>query len=110
RLAVADQANSDARADGDVGEIAKSLPRSPLQLGQRRTVHVGVETGWNVQRPLEPPGHVGASPSRLRRGRDRAVGDRSRIKIDRSEAADAERQDLLHTAPVKERLFDRSQR
>ena len=50
RLAVDDQPDADAGADGDIGEVVEPPARAPAHLGQSRAVDVGVERRRNARR------------------------------------------------------------
>ena len=110
RLAVHDEADADARTNGDVGEVVEPPTGAPTHFGQRRAIHIGVERGRNSSNRLQPSDHVGPSPPRLRRAGNLAVACRLHIEIDGTEARYSECRIAVRCLPVRQELRDCTQR
>src|SRR5437763_691401 len=100
RLAVYDEADADASADRDVGEVIKALPRTPPHFGHRRAVHIGVEDCGDARGATQRPEDVSSAPARLGRARDLTMGGRRRIEVQRAKAADAECGETVLSPPA----------
>src|SRR3546814_16621774 len=73
RLAMDDQPDADAGADGHIGEIVEAASAAPADFGERRTIDVGVETARNGNSRFERPAQLGALPIGLVRRADLAI-------------------------------------
>ena len=100
-MAAHHHAAADAGADSHIDHIAAALGRAHFQLGQRSGVHVGVDGGGNVLslQQLRQQGVI--LPFQLGGGGDVAVGGGIRVRVQRAEAAYAQRVDL----PAVEKLL-----
>ena len=103
RLPGHDQAHPDAGSDGDVGKIVHVPAGAPAHLGQRGSVDVSVERDRRRECILQFPEQVDFIPPRLLHRPDMPVGCRRWIEIERTEAGDAGRRDLVRLAPLQQR-------
>ena len=63
---------------------------APTGLGQRRGVHVGIQSHRHSERPLNCPGKIEIPPASFWRGRDVTESGRFRIRIDGAEGSDSD--------------------
>src|SRR3546814_8425902 len=73
RLAMDDQPDADAGADGHISEIIEAASAAPADFGERRTIDVGVETDRHGKGRFERTEQVGALPIGLVRRADLAI-------------------------------------
>jgi hypothetical protein len=86
-----DQADADPRADGNVGKILEVSGRTPAALGERRTVHIGIEADRHIERLREALGDAGIAPTGLGSGSYETVGRGAAAQIERAERGNTER-------------------
>jgi len=98
RLAIHHQPAADAGADGEVGDPARTPARRRV-FCQCGGVHIGVEAYRHAQRLAKPARNIAIGPAGLGGVGDEAPLGRAAVKLDRSEAADAER---AHPAPPRQ--------
>ena len=111
RPAAHDGAHADAGAHRDIGEVVEAPGGAPAPFGERRAVHVGVETHGPPKRRAEPLRDIGVAPAGLGRRRNETVSGRARAQIDRTERGDAQRaRRAVLRAPAIEHRFDLAQR
>ena len=91
--------------------VVEALRRAPAPFGERRAVHVGVESHGHAEAAAESLRDVGVAPAGLGRRGDESVGGRARAQIDRTERGDAERaRGAVLLAPALEHRLDLPQR
>src|SRR3546814_11417824 len=90
RLAMDDQPDADAGADGHISEIIEAASAAPADFGERRTIDVGVETDRHGKGRFERTEQVGALPIGLVRRADLALVGLGGLDPDRTEGGDAD--------------------
>src|SRR3546814_10629624 len=96
RLAMDDQPDADAGADGHISEIIEAASAAPADFGERRTIDVGVETDRHGKGRFERTEQVGALPIGLVRRADLAIVGLGGIDPDRTEGRSEE-----HTSEIQ---------
>ena len=93
RPPIDDHAPTHARADGDVNQRIKALPRAPELLPNRSRIDVRVKTNGHLKATMQRGHQRHMLPARFRRGGDVAKGAALTIKIHRTKGTDANRLD-----------------
>ena len=91
RTPMVDDAAANAGADGDVHQARESPSGAPAQFGERRCVHVRIETERAAESALQGSQQIGVLPAGFRGARDEPVLRRVAAQIDRAECGQAER-------------------
>ena len=109
-FAVNDQADADAGADRDIGEVVQALRAAPAHLRQRGAVDIRVEPDRSIDGGGDRPDDIGVAPAGLVGSEDMPVAGIGAIKADRPERRDPDRSEAMRRIPVAQRRQDRRER